>query len=66
VQEVVLISRSVHRHFSKKDWLKLQEKLHGWRRNFEQVSRSAARCHMISLVVPLLSWNPLSLPSCLR
>ena len=32
-QEVVMITRATHRHFSRQDWVKLQEKLHFWQQN---------------------------------
>ncbi|KAM3576369.1 hypothetical protein VYU27_001720 [Nannochloropsis oceanica] len=32
-QEVVMVTRASHRHFSRRDWSRLQEKLHLWRQN---------------------------------
>jgi translation initiation factor 3 subunit M len=32
-QEVVMVTRASHRHFSPQNWLRLQEKLHIWRQN---------------------------------
>jgi hypothetical protein len=32
-----MISRSTHRHFTKKEWVKLQEKLTGWRKNVQRI-----------------------------
>lgn len=32
-QEVVMVTRATHRHFSHQDWAKLQEKLHIWKQN---------------------------------
>ncbi len=34
-QEVVMVTRATHRHFTQKDWAKLQEKLQLWRHNVQ-------------------------------
>ena len=34
-QEVVMVTRATHRHFTQRDWAKLQEKLHLWRGNVQ-------------------------------
>lgn len=34
-QEVVMVTRATYRHFTPKDWAKLQEKLHLWRGNVQ-------------------------------
>lgn len=39
-QEVVMVTRASHRHFSRQDWVKLQEKLHLWRQNVSSLLAS--------------------------
>ena len=39
-QEVVMVTRASHRHFSRQDWAKLQEKLHLWRQNVSSLLAS--------------------------
>lgn len=36
-QEVVMITRATHRHFRRQDWIKLQEKLHLWQHNVQNL-----------------------------
>jgi len=39
-QEVVMVTRASHRHFSRQDWAKLQEKLHLWKQNVSSLLAS--------------------------